>query len=340
MISFTPVLLLVVLLGLFSQGVLAAETTHVVIRGDTVFSISRQHGVSQDQLMVRNGMTNPSQLQVGMRLFIPSGTGSSAQVHSEHTVAPGETLFSIARNHRVTLEALREANRFSQNHVLRVGERIRIPHPGFAANTGPVPLGPTGGTVRIEHIVAPGETLFSIARNWGVTLVALRETNGFSQNHVLRVGERIRIPYPAFVAGPPPTMPPGPSNPAQSTARRADPTLRWPIPSNEIVYMGGNSRGVLILGRESESVRSISRGTVVHAGPWRGYGNVVIIESAGGFKFLYGANESLSVRAGDTVEPGTEVGKLGIHPASGRPELVFIVVRNGIPVDPATAPRS
>jgi len=104
--------------------------------------------------------------------------------------------------------------------------------------------------------------------------------------------------------------------------------------------MSGNTGGVLILGRESESVRSLSRGTVVYAGPWRGYGNVVIIESAGGFRFLYGANESLSVRIGDVVEPGTEVGKLGIHPASGRPELVFIVSRNGIPVDPATAPRS
>jgi len=222
--------------------------------------------------MRRNGMTDPSQLRIGMRLSIPS---PSIHAHSLHTVSPGETLFSIARSRGVTLQALREANGFSQNHVLMAGERIRIPTPTFAGNAptvspASVPLSPT------------------------------------------------RI----------------------TTGRRADPSLRWPIHATEVAYMTGNSGGVLILGRESESVRSISRGTVVYAGPWRGYGNVVIIESAGGFRFLYGANESLSVRIGDVVEPGTEVGKLGIHPASGRPELVFIVSRNGIPVDPATAPRS
>jgi len=226
--------------------------------------------------MRRNGLTDPSQLRIGMRLYIPSASlpsnpAASSYAHSVHMVAAGETLFSIARGRGVTLQALREANNFAPNHVLRAGERIRIPPSAFAANP------PTGV----------------------------------------------------------------PMAPAQNPARRmADPTLRWPIQSNEIVHMTGNTRGVLILGQASESVRSISRGAVIYAGPWRGYGNVVIVESAGGLRFLYGANESLSVRVGDVVEPGTEVGKLGIHPATGRPELVFMVWQDGIPVDPATVPRS
>jgi septal ring factor EnvC (AmiA/AmiB activator) len=45
------------------------------------------------------------------------------------------------------------------------------------------------------------------------------------------------------------------------------------------------------------------------------------------------------VRKGDSIEPGAELGKLGIYPASGKPELVFIVSKNGSPVDPAKAPR-
>ena len=267
---------MLVLLGLVSHGVLAAEATHVVVRGDTIFSLSRSHGISQEELMRRNGMTDPSQLRIGMRLSIP------------------------------------------------------------------LPLAiqnPAGGGLASEHTVAQGETLFSIARSRGVTLQELREANNFAPTHVLRAGERIRIPQSAFASAPPLAVVPMP--PVQNPARIAvDPSLRWPIQSNEIVRMTGNTRGVLILGRESESVRSISRGTVVYAGPWRGYGNVVIVASVGGFQFLYGANESLSVGVGDIVEPGTEVGKLGIHPTSGRPELVFIVSRNGIPVDPVTAPRS
>lgn len=271
MILFGRVVLLAAFLALFPAGFSAAETVHVVARGDTVFSLSRSHGVSQAELMRRNGLTDPGQLRLGMRQFIPA--------------AP------------------------------------------------PLPAPPAAA--RSEHTVSPGETLFGIARGNGVTLQALREINGFSAAHVLRAGERILIPFPAVAVLPGPQVNPRP--PTETVAPQAP---RWPIQAIDVANMRGNSRGVLILGRESESVRSISRGTVVYAGPWRGYGNVVIVESAGGFRFLYGANESLSVRTGDSVEPGTEIGKLGIHPATGRPELVFAVSRHGLPVDPRTAPRS
>ena len=78
---------------------------------------------------------------------------------------------------------------------------------------------------------------------------------------------------------------------------------------------------------------------MIHASPWRGYGNVAIIETNGGYKYLYGSCETLSVKKGDSIEPGTELGKLGIYPASGKPDLVFMVSLNGSPVDPVKAPR-
>ena len=96
---------------------------------------------------------------------------------------------------------------------------------------------------------------------------------------------------------------------------------------------------MLISGRESESIKSLSGGTVVHASPWRGYGNVAIVETEGGYRYVYGSCGTLSVKKGDNIEPGTELGKLGIYSVSGKPDLVFMVLRNGIPVDPAKAPR-
>jgi septal ring factor EnvC (AmiA/AmiB activator) len=99
-----------------------------------------------------------------------------------------------------------------------------------------------------------------------------------------------------------------------------------------------SNAGVLVSGKESESIKSLTRGTVVYASPWRGYGNVAVVET-GGYRYLYGSCETLSVRKGDSIEPGTELGKLGIYPASGKPDLVFIVSQNGSPVDPAKAPR-
>ena len=372
-----------ILLLLVPPAALRAETVHTVVPGDTVFSLSRSHGVSQEALMGRNGMTSPAQLRLGMRLYIPVPAAAALPAHSSRAVQPGETLYGIARLAGISVQALRDLNGFPQNHILQAGSVIRVPVPaGFAlppqalppppippplpvpplpvtpipapplpVNVTAIPVIPPVPTVtgHTMHTVRPGETLFSIARGAGVTLQALREINGFPQSHVLRSGEAIRIPASLAVVSPPAIPPPSavpppiasPLPPVQGPARRrADPSLGWPILSSEIVYMEGNLGGVMILGRESESVRSISRGTVVHAGPWRGYGNVVIVESPGGFRLIYGANETLSVRRGDAVEVGTEVGKLGVHPTSGRPELVFIVLRNGIPVDPATAPRS
>jgi septal ring factor EnvC (AmiA/AmiB activator) len=83
----------------------------------------------------------------------------------------------------------------------------------------------------------------------------------------------------------------------------------------------------------------MSAGIVVHASPWRGYGNVAVVEAEGGYRYVYASCETLSVRKGDSIEPGTELGKLGIYPATGRPELVFFVSQNGSPIDPAKAPR-
>jgi septal ring factor EnvC (AmiA/AmiB activator) len=126
--------------------------------------------------------------------------------------------------------------------------------------------------------------------------------------------------------------------PANAKPIPKNPAIRWPVSAKEIFYMNGNI-GALVSGEESESVKSLTKGTVVHASPWRGYGNVAIIEAEGGYRYLYGACKTLSVRKGDAIEPGTELGKLGIYPASGKPELVFIVSHNGSPVDPVKAPR-
>ena len=268
-----PFILLITLLGLFSHGIYAKDTVHVVVKGDTIFSISRLYKVSQDELMRQNGIFDASKLQAGMKLIIPSGgsaaaSASAASVYSEYLVSQNDTLYSIARTRGVTLQALRDINGFSKNYILKAGEKIKIPY----------------STPQVPAI-------------------------GAVQKEVTR----------------PPLKP-------------VDPSIRWPVSAKEILYMNSNM-GVLVSGEESESIKSLTRGTVVHASPWRGYGNVAIVETDGGYKYLYGACETLSARKGDNIEPGTELGKLGIYPASGKPDLVLIVSHNGSPVDPAKAPR-
>ena len=281
--------LLAVLIGLLTHGVFAQDTVHVVVRGDTIFSLSQTYRVSQEELMRRNGIIDPSTLQVGARLTIPRQT---AAPNIPPTVVSAYTLYQVS----------------------------------------------------------PNETLFSIAQNHGITVQALLDLNGFSRDHVLRAGERIRVPQRAIASSPgqarPPTTTPPVSAPAVRTApaqnepARASLSVRWPIAAREAVYMNGKLRGVLLLGERHESIKSLTGGTVISAGPYRGFGNIVIVETDGGYLYLYGACETISVRQGDRVEPGTELGKLGIYAASGKPQLVFMVYRNDVAIDPETAPRA
>ncbi|MDR0291120.1 MAG: M23 family metallopeptidase [Treponema sp.] len=253
-----------------------------------------------------------------------------------HNVARGETVYSISRLYRVSQEDLMRQNNLADASRLQAGMRLVIP---VRANN-PLPVitsVPVPAPAYSEYTVSRNDTLYSIARSRGVTLQALREINGFSKNYVLKAGEKIKIPASNYVPAPASSRP-APISPARTAGRTGDTSIRWPVAATEILYMTSNS-GVLVSGRESESIKSLSGGTVVHASPWRGYGNVAVVETSDGYRYLYGACETLSVRKGDIIEAGTELGKLGIYPASGRPDLVLIVSHNGSPVDPAKAPR-
>jgi len=270
-----------------------------------------------------------------------------------HMVAKGDTIYSISRLYKISQEELMRSNNISDASKLQTGMRLVIPSKTSpkaespktesSKTAGPpaVIAAPPANAVFFFYTVSKNDTLYSIARSRGVTLQALRDLNGFSKNYVLKTGEKIKIPGPApapttvtiTAAGKPPSKPS-----AQSTAKTADPSIRWPVAAKEVLYMSSNT-GVLVSGKESESIKSLSGGLVVHASPWRGYGNVAVVETDEGYRYLYGSCETLSVRKGDSIEPGTELGKLGIYPASGKPDLVLIVSHNGSPVDPAKAPR-
>jgi septal ring factor EnvC (AmiA/AmiB activator) len=119
-----------------------------------------------------------------------------------------------------------------------------------------------------------------------------------------------------------------------------DASIRWPVAAKEVFYMTGKLYGVALVGDQAEPVKSLTTGTVVSAGPYRGFGKVAIVEMTGGYLYVYGGCESLSVKEGDRVAQGTELGRLGIDAVSTRPLLFFMVYKSNTPMDPAKAPRT
>ncbi len=108
-----------------------------------------------------------------------------------HRVAPGETLTSIAKKYRVTPSAVADANNLEAKAALQEGEKLIIPA------TAPA-TGEQGKLTRYR--VRRGDTLNSIAEQFSVTTVELRQWNGLRSDRVAR-GAVLRV----FPGGRPPT---------------------------------------------------------------------------------------------------------------------------------------
>jgi murein DD-endopeptidase MepM/ murein hydrolase activator NlpD len=270
---------------------------------------------------------------------------------ADHIMQKGETIYSIARSYGVTVQDILNLNGITDPRKVQAGQRIRIPR-------GTETVVPSAGTAVagtgdfIRYQVLRGEAFYGIARRYGVTVQALRAANNLTEDYVLKAGDWLRIPQDgAAVAGSlaAPAVPGsagGGSAAAGGTAPRStetmtvDAAVKWPVNAKEVQYMTGKLNGVALLGERSESVKNLTQGTVVSAGPYRGFGKVVIVQMPGGYLYVYGGCESLSVKEGDRVVPGAELGKLGIDGVSSKPQLFFLVYRSNNPVDPVTAPRA
>jgi len=162
----------------------------------------------------------------------------------------------------------------------------------------------------------------------------IRTLNGLGERAVLKVGVTLRIPVPAS------SPPAGKTAEVRSTQPKpVDPAIRWPVSARQVAYMTGKLYGVMIATQKSEPVRSLSRGTVVSAGPYRGFGKVAIVQAEDGYVYVYGGCELLSVKEGDRVQPGLELGAVGIDALTGTPHLFFLVYKDNVAIDPAVAPR-
>ncbi|MDR3334541.1 MAG: M23 family metallopeptidase [Treponema sp.] len=232
-----------------------------------------------------------------------------------HIVQRGETIYSIARSYSVKSEDLMRLNGISDAQKLQIGRRLTIPS-------------------YIEYRVTRGETLYSIARQHEMTLQALRTINKLTQNYILKEGDVLQVSRAGAGVERPR------SAPAQNTEKQRDTSLRWPVAAQEVVYMTGKLYGVVLKGEKSEAVKSLTPGTIVSAGPYRGFGRVAIVQVTGGYLYVYGGCESLSVKTGDRVVSGTELGRLGIDAVSKKPQLFFLVYHGATPIDPAKAPRT
>ncbi|MDR0645399.1 MAG: M23 family metallopeptidase [Treponema sp.] len=238
-----------------------------------------------------------------------------------HTVKKGETIYSIALSYAVSTEAFMKLNGITDPAKLKAGQKLKIPQKMDApkANTPEKSASPPK-QANPEYVAVKNDTLFGIAKRNGTTVSALLKLNELPSNYLLKTGDRLKIPHEEVHA-------PFPSKAA----------LEWPVTVKSITKSTGKiAGGVVITSYAAEIVRSVTKGVVQSAGPYLNYRKVVIVKNESGWLYIYGGCEQLSVKQGDKVGAGTELGRLS---TDASPQLLFMVDKDGVYVDPAKAPR-
>ena len=111
----------------------AAQTTpsagpiyHTVQAGENVFRLALRYGTTVDAIVAANGLGDAAEVRVGQVLLIPTGTGAPQTGEQTYVVQPGDTLFSIARRHNTTVQALAALNGLAEPYAIRAGQVLRL----------------------------------------------------------------------------------------------------------------------------------------------------------------------------------------------------------------------
>ena len=169
-----------------SSASAATTTVHRVASGESLWTIAQRYGVSIDDLRAWNGIGASGVIYPGQQLTLRGGaaaTASTAVATTVHRVASGESLWTIARRYGVSVDELRAWNGLGASAIIHPGQQLTV-------RGGTALAGAVATTV---HRVASGESLWTIAQRYGVTVANLRAWNGLGTNSVIHPGQELTI---------------------------------------------------------------------------------------------------------------------------------------------------
>ena len=158
-----------------------SNLTYTVKPGDTLYRIASQNNTTVDILKKLNNIANDT-LTIGQIIKLPSTELIQIPTTTTtYTVKKGDTLYSIAKNYNTTTEKIKSLNNLSTNN-LTIGQQLKIP------STTTI----TKPTTTTTYTVKPGDTLYSLAREFNTTVNNLKTLNNLTTNN-LTIGQTILI---------------------------------------------------------------------------------------------------------------------------------------------------
>ncbi|NOS92528.1 MAG: LysM peptidoglycan-binding domain-containing protein [Cyclobacteriaceae bacterium] len=166
---------------------------HQVEAKETLYAISRRYNVPVTVILANNPSSDGG-ISVGKLLRVPY-TPKSKQPSTDgqtHVVAQGETLYSIARLYNVSVDDVKKWNNLTENEI-SLGQSLLIGKKAAVVETAPKLI--TQQSLSSTHTVAAKETLYSLARQYNVTVQQLKEWNNLTSDE-LKLGSLIYVVQP------------------------------------------------------------------------------------------------------------------------------------------------
>lgn len=153
---------------------LLPESTYIVKKGDSLYSIANKYNTTIDELKRINNLTS-NILSIGQVLKLPSDKVSDIEKKENtisYTVQKGDSLYSIARKYSTTIDKIKDLNNLTTN-LLSIGQVLLIP---------------TNTNLETTYTVQKGDSLYSIAKKYDTTVDRLKQLNNLSSN-LLSIGQ-------------------------------------------------------------------------------------------------------------------------------------------------------
>lgn len=276
-----------------------------------------QVGLSESQVDVRK------ETQVAAAAKTGTKTGKIEIV--KYIVKSGDTLDSISKSYGININTISESNRISEDATLKIGQELRFP-----------------SVVGVLYKVSSGDTFWDISKLYGVDMDEIASANNLNLSSTLKLNQEIILPGVESLKAVQST--------SASSAARKTATVKvasrgisytgsmWPlvgsITSKFGPRWGKNHNGLDIAAPTGTLVRAFMSGTVVYSGWEVGYGNLVKINHGNGLVSYYGHNSKLLVSAGEHIDKGQTISKVGSTGDSTGPHLHFEIRKYGVPVNP------
>jgi len=167
-----------------------ASTTHKVLKGESLFAISKTYHISIDDLKRINNLKG-SNLRPGQEISVGQApeqlvANSETKPVDTYKVKAGESLYTISKKYNISIDELKDINNLKNGNI-RPGQELKL-----AQQTTGKSIARTDKPSQITHQVVSGESLYSIAKTYGCTIQDIKDWN-HTKKTKLNLGDRLII---------------------------------------------------------------------------------------------------------------------------------------------------